>query len=363
MALRFSAAVAFCCSVLLASLASGQPLDATAKLIQWVVDLGGTVNAVVKTNGEGFRGLFATRDIKEGEDVLAVPAAAIINAGGLKDSFAVPTMTVLRELKDPHSRFKPYVDVFPSPSEVLNSCNMDRKYIPMWKSEYWEKNVAEWLDYLDALLLGKLNPDIEVTIQEAVGNATVTIQDLQYACAISSTRYVSATRRKRLIMVPVYDMANHKLECPHHINEYEASDFFRLIAGADVKEGEEICYSYGTLRDDYALSHYGFLPDVEDPPRLALVDHPDFKPEAQYDHDDAPGEEEFDGTPEESAAELARLKAIYDKLKATPDLLPPQPPGQDYTYDMLKELERRRLVSLAYEITRLSEVLELKVEL
>ena len=46
-------------------------------------------------------------------------------------------MTVLRELKDPHSRFKPYIDIFPSPSEVLNSCNMDRKYIPMWKSEYW----------------------------------------------------------------------------------------------------------------------------------------------------------------------------------------------------------------------------------
>ena len=47
------------------------------------------VNAVVKTNNEGVRGLFATREIKDGENILSIPAAAIINAGGLTDSFAV----------------------------------------------------------------------------------------------------------------------------------------------------------------------------------------------------------------------------------------------------------------------------------
>jgi hypothetical protein len=69
------------------------------------------------------------------------------------------------------------------------------------------------------------------------------------------------------------------------------------------------------------------------------------------------------GTPEESKAELARLEAIYAKVKATPDALPPQPPGQDYVYDSLKELERRRLAALEHEITRLSSLLHLKVEL
>ncbi len=47
------------------------------------------MNAAVKTNSEGYRGLFATRDLKEGENIVSVPATAIINAGGLKDSFAV----------------------------------------------------------------------------------------------------------------------------------------------------------------------------------------------------------------------------------------------------------------------------------
>lgn len=129
------------------------------------------VNAEIKLNKDGVRGLFATKPVKEGEYLVSIPAAAIINAGGLSDSFAVPTLTVLRELKSNCSRlvivclrarfftywrrlisglagvlprhvscvcrFQPYLDVFPAPSEVLNSCNMDNRYTPMWKSEYW----------------------------------------------------------------------------------------------------------------------------------------------------------------------------------------------------------------------------------
>lgn len=56
----------------------------------------------------------------------------------------------------------------------------------------------------------------------------------------SSTRYVSAARRKRLIMAPVYDMANHERDCPHTINPYEDSTYLHIIAGKDVKAGEEV---------------------------------------------------------------------------------------------------------------------------
>lgn len=34
----------------------------------------------------------------------------------------------------------------------------------------------------------------------------------------------------------------------------------------------QICYCYGaTIRDDYAVMHYGFLPALEDPPRLLMA--------------------------------------------------------------------------------------------
>ncbi len=36
----------------------------------------------------------------------------------------------------------------------------------------------------------------------------------------------------------------------------------------------QICSNYiWHMRDDYALSHYGFVPDQETPPRLLMVDH------------------------------------------------------------------------------------------
>lgn len=47
------------------------------------------VKAEVKTNKDGVRGLFATEFVKENDNIISVPAAAIINAGGLSDSFAV----------------------------------------------------------------------------------------------------------------------------------------------------------------------------------------------------------------------------------------------------------------------------------
>lgn len=51
------------------------------------------------------------------------------------------------------------------------------------------------------------------------------------------------------------------------------------------------------MRDDYSVAHYGFLPALEHPPRLCLVDHRDFKPDEAYSHDEAPSEAPYTGEP------------------------------------------------------------------
>ncbi|KAG2445816.1 hypothetical protein HXX76_000420 [Chlamydomonas incerta] len=285
-----------------------------------------------------------------------------MNVGGLNDSFAVPTLMVLREVKDPNTRFAKYKEMWPAPDGLVNSCNMHEKYIKMWKSEYWERNQRDWQYHLESLHKGALNPDIEYTIEEVVGNTPVSIEDLKYACAISSTRYVSTVRRRRLLMAPVFDLANHDRDCMHLLSPYDKSDYLIFLAGAPLKKGDEICYSYGALRDDYAVAHYGFLPRLEHPPRLSLVDHPDQDP-AAYSHDVPPSEEPFSGTPEEMRAEMDRLTAIYRGVKSAPDPLPPQPKGSDYVYDLMKELEGRRLAALEWHIRDLASKLGTKAEL
>jgi hypothetical protein len=66
--------------------------------------------------------------------------------------------------------------------------------VPPCPYQLQEKNVNDWQDYMDALLGGTLNPDIEITVQEAVGNAPVTLSDLKYACAIVRTTSTAAHR-------------------------------------------------------------------------------------------------------------------------------------------------------------------------
>lgn len=49
----------------------------------------------------------------------------------------VSTLRVLAELKDPHSRFGPYIRTWPKPDELMCACNLPRELVPLLKSEYW----------------------------------------------------------------------------------------------------------------------------------------------------------------------------------------------------------------------------------
>lgn len=62
------------------------------------------------------------------------------------------------------------------------------------------------------------------------------------------------------------------------------------------------------------------------------------------------------GTPEEMQAEVSRLEAILAKLKSTPDTVK-RNAGEDYTWDLLKELENRRIASIQYELNRIQAIL------
>lgn len=58
--------------------------------------------------------------------------------------------------------------------------------------------------------------------------------------AQSSTRYVSTSRRQRLLMAPIFDLANHDRDCLHLLGPYDVSDFLTFLAGAPLKKGDEV---------------------------------------------------------------------------------------------------------------------------
>ena len=64
----------------------------------------------------------------------------------------------------------------------------------------------------------------------------------------------------------------------HLLLDGEHHPGYKLVAGAKIAKGDELCLYYFDLRDDAAVVHYGYLPPAQDPPRLCLADHPAFNP-------------------------------------------------------------------------------------
>ncbi|KAL6752581.1 hypothetical protein V8C86DRAFT_2751589 [Haematococcus lacustris] len=349
-------------TLVLIAISAGEPqLNGMRDLEAWVIAHGGMTKAEYGYNKRGFRGIFAKEAIKKGDPIMIIPASCSINVGSLTGSFLTPSLLLLRELRHPDSRFKPYLNIFPKRDEVVNACNLDKKYWHMLPTPLLNM-VQGWQGHMEAALNGEVNLHLEYTPREVLGNinGSLTLDDLKYACALSSTRYVSTNARQRLMMFPLFDLMNHQHQCLHFLSNYDEADEEQVIAGKDVEAGEELCYGYGTMRDDYAVMHYGFLPDLEDPPRLLELDH------HQYDsssmHQSNLSEERFEGTEAELQAELSRQQATLKTLQEEEDTDSRVVKGQDPVYDVLKELQWRRRNALRYEIKRLQEALQ-KTEL
>lgn len=327
--------------------------DPYADLEAFVVSNGGSLNTTIGFNAKGVRGLFAKQDAKKNDLLATIPSSCMLNAGSLDSSIATGTIIALRELYDPHSRFKPWINVLPRRGEVVNLCNVDKKYLHLLDSEYWQRQINNTQNYLEAVINGSANHELEMTIKEAVGSARVTLEDLQWACAVASTRYVTVELRRRLVILPIFDMENHIRTCPHTTTALDGGDSISIIAGKDVVKGEELCYAYSdTMRDDYCVVNYGFLPEIEEPARLFTIDHPQFNPDVDSQSEFT--EELFDGTTSELSEEIKRLESISDRLASLDAVRPPGPkPGVDKVYDLYASLAQRRRQVLKLETQRL----------
>ncbi|KAG2430223.1 hypothetical protein HXX76_010322 [Chlamydomonas incerta] len=340
---------------------SKRPEDVAAdELVAWVLESGGKANVEVRRNAAGVRGLYASRDIAAGQDIYSIPLSCILNAGDMQD-FSLPTLALLREMHTPCSRFSAYVRAMPPPAHQFNGCNLPLSYVSLLQSSYWEEQVMTWRSLLTRLLGGELNDSAAVLLPEAVGRAAdnMTLAELQYACSLASSRYITGEPRQRMLLVPLFDMANHRPGCPHAVRSFERPDpSFRLVAGERIRSGQEVCYSYGDMADDVALVHYGILAGGRhtDPPRLLMVDHHLFDPAAGSNL--VPPLPFEPTTDKERRRELKRLKARLAELReldrqAAAQPAPQPEPGYEHALELLLRLQVIRREALEAEITRL----------
>ena len=76
---------------------------------------------------------------QQGEAIISITPSAIINVHGhsANDYYTEPEALLLAELRNPHSRFKPYLDVLPAADELLCLCNIPEAYVGMIPEGYW----------------------------------------------------------------------------------------------------------------------------------------------------------------------------------------------------------------------------------
>ncbi|KAG2500501.1 hypothetical protein HYH03_001279 [Edaphochlamys debaryana] len=379
-------------------------------LFDWFRKRGGVANAEAGVNKEGWRGLFAKEKIRANGTILAIPQSLVLNLGRETQPMSVHILRVLKEYKlGNHSRFWPHVATWPKPHEIVQECTMDDKFLPMWKAPYsprdlrapncavtpacfcsppppsarrrappWSARCREdvqlgckrfvariyadlqheaglkgWRALLRRLTKGSLHHELRAALRGQ--EVHISLKDVTYAAAITGTRYLAAPHRPAdVIMLPVFDLANHRPGCPTYFKVDVKSGDLLMKAGEEYQAGDEICYEYGDMTDDYAVSAYGFLPEPRTPPRLAYVDERGFVDRPYEPRKVQP----LTGPREALVSELARLEALRANLTATPDPLPRPEGAEAWVWDMFKALEGRRLAALEHEAGRVRALLE-----
>lgn len=336
---------------------SPPPSNATELLVDWIKDQGGEVACESRLDANGVRGLYSTRRVQSGEIILRIPAGTIIGIEKPK-YFGEEILHFIHQLTQKPSDHRHYFDTLPGHKEVLNACNLPLKYIPMLENTFLEYYVNATQYMVQRLFAGFDDHLYGSSLKEASNGLPLSLRDVRYAASLVLSRHVQVgAPDPSPAMVPVFDLINHRRGCTHFLQVTADESMLDLIAGEDVEEGEEVCYEYGDMRDDYALTRYGFLPPMGSAPRLSMVDHYDFNP---ADMDKELSDLPFRGTATEVEGEITRLTDILNHLvrldqnKTERD----QQHVSDPIYQMFREYQKRRRFALWLEINRLQEALE-----
>ncbi|CAJ1946291.1 unnamed protein product [Cylindrotheca closterium] len=229
-------------------------------------------------NGMKLRGVVALKTIKKGDVIIRIPYELAANLG---QEGADPTIPAQAFLKD-------YCDVLgDSPGEGDMARKSYYKMLPPYRgddclgsTDFFSDETLEALqsptiveETLKRRDLTKLRFERDIESEDSpdfptwIDGTPVTVDHLQWAVWLITSRVLTvqgaeSDNKSYRLLIPFLDMCNHDRSSPHILTGRAAPGReLKVVAGATVKEGEQIniCYGGGQAGNDRFLQDYGFL--------------------------------------------------------------------------------------------------------
>jgi len=192
---------------------------------------------------QNYRGIVALKNIKKGDPIIAIPYTSAIDLG-TETVDPLPPALKLKEMIESGEIDKSYVDVLPS----IDSEDYKNVY-SCWSEEERLSLGFEFLETEANLLKARLPAD-----------------DVLYYIFLITSRVLTVQNGEgegKKLLIPYLDMCNHDEDSVHVLTGVAAEGkSLKVIAGKDVKAGEEITIKYGSGSEgvDDFLRDYGFDP-------------------------------------------------------------------------------------------------------
>lgn len=221
------------------------------------------------------RGVVAMKDIKKGENLIRIPYELAINLGQEGTDPSIPALKFLREYcvtlrGDVNSENRAYFEILPKfrgddclgSTDFFHDDALDALQSPLIVEETRKRRQQT---------KSRFDSDVDDSFPSWIDGTAVTVEHLQWAVWLITSRVLTvqgseSEGKAYKLLIPFLDMSNHDRSSPHILTGRAVpGGELKVVAGAAVKEGEQIviCYGGGMAGNDRFIQDYGFL-DVGD---------------------------------------------------------------------------------------------------
>ncbi|ORX88619.1 SET domain-containing protein [Basidiobolus meristosporus CBS 931.73] len=221
----------------------------------------------IRLNEDGFRAVYAKRDIQEEEKIGSIPGKLVISQETARTALPqysdLPGHVLLKvyliheRLRGVDSFWQPYISVLPKTFStplwfnteeyaVLKGTNLE------FAAEEYKQKIDQEFDLVRKTLNGSTVNEHLIT-REMYYWATTVVSSRAFSSKLDPN---ATDEEDQQIMLPLLDMLNHKLRQPITWSNHEGQVSF--VCNRKVAAGEEVFNNYGAKSNEELLQGYGF---------------------------------------------------------------------------------------------------------